>query len=44
MGEPVKLGKIQETLLIPLYGRAQDAQNRHSVLGDRAGGGICGSY
>lgn len=35
MGESVDLGEIQETLLIPLYGRALDAQNRRSVLGDR---------
>ncbi|WP_246398633.1 class I SAM-dependent methyltransferase [Mycobacterium vicinigordonae] len=31
----IELGEIQETLLIPLYGRALDAQNRRSVLGDR---------
>ncbi|MCT7294276.1 class I SAM-dependent methyltransferase [Rhodococcus sp. PAE-6] len=34
MGEPVSLGEIQETLLIPLYGRAQDAQRSNSVLHD----------
>lgn len=35
MGDSVSLGEIQETLLIPLYGRALDARRRHSVLGDR---------
>ncbi|WP_067544562.1 class I SAM-dependent methyltransferase [Nocardia crassostreae] len=35
MGETVSLGAIQETLLIPLYGRAQDARRRSSVLADR---------
>ncbi|WP_405181147.1 class I SAM-dependent methyltransferase [Nocardia sp. NBC_01377] len=35
MGEPVSLGEVQETLLIPLYGRARDARNEKSVLGDR---------
>ncbi|MGX1810761.1 class I SAM-dependent methyltransferase [Nocardia sp. NPDC055321] len=35
MGEQVSLGAIQETLLIPLYGRAQDARRRPSVLNDR---------
>ncbi len=29
------LGEIQETLLIPLYGRACDAASRRPVLGDR---------
>ncbi|BBX33415.1 O-methyltransferase domain-containing protein [Mycolicibacterium mageritense DSM 44476 = CIP 104973] len=29
------LGEIQETLLIPLYGRARDARARRSVLNDR---------
>lgn len=35
MGEPVSLGEVQETLLIPLYGRAQDAGQRRSILNDR---------
>ncbi|MFC8042064.1 class I SAM-dependent methyltransferase [Nocardia sp. NPDC057353] len=35
MGEPVQLGAIQETLLIPLFGRAEDARGPHSVLADR---------
>ncbi len=30
----VELGDVQETLLIPLYGRALDAAARRSVLGD----------
>lgn len=30
-----ELGEVQETLLIPLYGRARDAATRHPVLGDR---------
>ncbi|MFT3662706.1 MAG: class I SAM-dependent methyltransferase [Gordonia sp. (in: high G+C Gram-positive bacteria)] len=34
MAEQVSLGDIQETLLIPLYGRAQDARSRSSVLHD----------
>lgn len=29
------LGEVQETLLIPLYGRARDATSRHPVLSDR---------
>lgn len=32
--EVVRLGGVQETLLIPLYGRALDARARHPVLGD----------
>jgi O-methyltransferase involved in polyketide biosynthesis len=35
MGESVELGAVQETLLIPLYGRALDAQSPRSVLEDR---------
>lgn len=35
MGETVSLGEVQETLLIPLYGRALDARKSTSVLGDR---------
>ncbi|WP_244467087.1 class I SAM-dependent methyltransferase [Nocardia vulneris] len=31
----VSLGEVQETLLIPLYGRAIDARQRRSVLQDR---------
>ncbi|AZG47231.1 class I SAM-dependent methyltransferase [Gordonia insulae] len=34
MGEPVSLGEVQETLLIPLYGRARDAGDTRSILGD----------
>ncbi|MFI9537627.1 class I SAM-dependent methyltransferase [Nocardia fusca] len=34
MGETVSLGEVQETLLIPLYGRAHDAQRRNSILRD----------
>ncbi|MDH6194018.1 O-methyltransferase involved in polyketide biosynthesis [Mycobacterium frederiksbergense] len=30
-----ELGNIQETLLIPLYGRARDAMSRHPVLNDQ---------
>jgi O-methyltransferase involved in polyketide biosynthesis len=30
-----ELGRVQETLLIPLYGRARDAALRHPVLGDK---------
>ncbi|MET7639058.1 class I SAM-dependent methyltransferase [Streptomyces sp. NPDC005438] len=30
----VELGEVQETLLIPLYGRARDARSRRPVLGD----------
>ncbi|MFB7941034.1 class I SAM-dependent methyltransferase [Streptomyces sp. NPDC127049] len=32
--EPVGLGTVQETLLIPLYGRALDARARRPILGD----------
>ncbi|MFC9997766.1 class I SAM-dependent methyltransferase [Nocardia sp. NPDC127526] len=35
MGETISLGTVQETLLIPLYGRARDARHRSSVLGDK---------
>ncbi|MEV6559537.1 class I SAM-dependent methyltransferase [Nocardia sp. NPDC051756] len=35
MAETVALGEVQETLLIPLYGRARDARQRRSVLSDR---------
>ena len=31
---PIRLGDVQETLLIPLYGRARDSRARHPVLGD----------
>ncbi|CCH79486.1 conserved hypothetical protein [Nostocoides japonicum T1-X7] len=34
MGEQPHLGEVQETLLIPLYGRARDARRRASVLQD----------
>ena len=34
MGVSIELGDIQETLLIPLYGRAQDAHQAGSVLHD----------
>ncbi|MGH8881882.1 MAG: class I SAM-dependent methyltransferase, partial [Stackebrandtia sp.] len=34
MGEAISLGEVQETLLIPLYGRAQDAGRPHSILRD----------
>jgi O-methyltransferase involved in polyketide biosynthesis len=30
----VQLGEVQETLLIPLYGRAHDATARHPILND----------
>ncbi|MEU6663988.1 class I SAM-dependent methyltransferase [Streptomyces sp. NPDC046821] len=33
-GPGIQLGSVQETLLIPLYGRAVDAGRRDSVLGD----------
>ncbi|MGV9711613.1 class I SAM-dependent methyltransferase [Gordonia sp. NPDC003424] len=36
MGEPVSLGEVEETLLIPLYARAQDARSARPMLGDRA--------
>ena len=32
---PVKLGPVQETLLIPLLGRAQETQRKRSLLQDR---------
>lgn len=35
----MRLGTVQETLLIPLYGRALDAQARHPILRDD---GACG--
>lgn len=35
MSGDVSLGEIQETLFIPLYGRALDAARRRSVLNDR---------
>ncbi|MGO3328085.1 class I SAM-dependent methyltransferase [Gordonia sp. (in: high G+C Gram-positive bacteria)] len=35
MADSVDLGEIQETLLIPLYGRAKDAQSETSILNDR---------
>lgn len=35
MSEEISLGAIQETLFIPLYGRALDAARRRSVLNDR---------
>lgn len=34
MGEAISLGEVQETLLIPLYGRAQDAGRPGSILRD----------
>lgn len=34
MGEAISLGTVQETLLIPLYGRAQDAGRPGSILRD----------
>lgn len=34
MAEEVSLGEVQETLLIPLYGRARDARSSHSILRD----------
>lgn len=34
MGESVVLGEVQETLLIPLYGRAVDAERDPTVLDD----------
>lgn len=34
MGEAISLGQVQETLLIPLYGRALDARSGRGVLGD----------
>ncbi len=34
MKEAIRLGTVQETLLIPLYGRALDAGTRRPVLGD----------
>ncbi|GED97667.1 class I SAM-dependent methyltransferase [Gordonia crocea] len=34
MAEQIDLGSVQETLMIPLYGRAADARRRSSVLGD----------
>lgn len=35
-----ELGSVQETLLIPLYGRARDATARHPILGDRRAAGL----
>jgi O-methyltransferase involved in polyketide biosynthesis len=34
------LGHVQETLLIPLYGRARDAAKRHPVLNDERAGDL----
>ncbi|WP_280421052.1 class I SAM-dependent methyltransferase [Nocardia carnea] len=34
MGEAISLGAVQETLLIPLYGRARDAGRHDSILRD----------
>lgn len=34
MGEAISLGAVQETLLIPLYGRARDAGRPDSILRD----------
>jgi O-methyltransferase involved in polyketide biosynthesis len=33
--EPVQLGKVQESLLVPLYARAIDSRRKHPVLNDR---------
>lgn len=35
MGAAISLGEVQETLLIPLYGRAQDAGRTDSILRDQ---------
>lgn len=37
------LGEVQETLLIPLYGRARDAVARHSILHDMRARDIVGA-
>lgn len=37
-----ELGAVQETLLIPLYGRALDARSRRPVLGDRRAAQLVG--
>ncbi len=34
VGEAISLGEVQETLLVPLYGRAQDAERPDSILRD----------
>ncbi|GAB10898.1 putative methyltransferase [Gordonia araii NBRC 100433] len=34
MKETINLGSVQETLLVPLYGRAVDARRRRSILSD----------
>ena len=34
MGEKIDLGPVAETLLIPLWARARDAGNKHSILND----------
>ncbi|BCK58827.1 class I SAM-dependent methyltransferase [Nocardia wallacei] len=39
--EAVRLGAVQETLLIPLYGRALDARARRPVLGDHKAVELC---
>jgi O-methyltransferase involved in polyketide biosynthesis len=38
-----ELGHVQETLLIPLYGRARDASQRHPVLNDTRAGELVNS-
>jgi O-methyltransferase involved in polyketide biosynthesis len=37
-----ELGRVQETLLIPLYARARDAARRHPVLQDERAGELAG--
>lgn len=37
-----ELGEVQETLLIPLYGRARDAASHHPVLNDQSAAELVG--
>jgi O-methyltransferase involved in polyketide biosynthesis len=33
--QSIQLGQVQESLLVPLYGRALDALGKHPILNDR---------
>ena len=33
--QSIQLGQVQESLLVPLYGRALDASGKHPILNDR---------
>jgi O-methyltransferase involved in polyketide biosynthesis len=34
-GQSIQLGRVQETLLVPLYGRAMDTRRKRPILNDR---------